>query len=950
VKFWIIIGLIIFSCSFTYAEEFNNTHNFYPFNLNFETKTVHTNNFSYSLMDSGLISIEHANKPMTNLGIALYGEVGGTPFFLKGWNTTWNWQTLNNSKEEIKVQGSTTYSDFDWNQVWDFNSNGKMKLFHLLKNQTNYDILNSKIYYVLDVNSDLINSITYFNDLNETKTFVFGSQDFEFEGNLNLSNGKIIFNSDKNSFFYFTDLFVDFNVMYLFAGNLKNVVNQLPDSNGVIIGFSKGNGTIKKGMQVLIDPTFDDFEDNDYSGSWGYSESENNPLLAYGVEQDGYLELKVAGSIYEGLRTNMYGYFLLNDANSLILRDFPLDIYYSIHINVGESGSGASNGTNTIYLSDGTNDVNIFDYRADCSDCGADVTHPLNDLHFKMTLTNTDGNNIQVDLNTGESFIKSLTPLDVSNIRFKFHSISSIVASGGGDAADSNVLIRIYQIDDDPVDLNLVNPNNSGIYLKGGSIYSIDFNVSSGDANAVDQNFDLNYGLTSQADIVILNDGNVAKTIGLYCDSNNLEFETQCHYSWNVPVLDSNYFVKVFMSDGTTDVNDSSDNSFVIDSTAPSTSWDGNHNSWQNFDANIHLTCNDGTGSGCSGGDANTIYRLDSDSSNSISYGSWLTYDKNILIFLDGNYAIDFNSTDRIGNIGDVNTFYVLVDKNSPDLTNVLPPNNSSQTTTTFTFSVNVIDSNSGATQCDYNVFYNNLPYLTNQTDTIIANECSTTFIYTSTDDVLFVTWSVQDLAGNRTDLNSYTNKYIPEGGGDVSGGGGGVTFIEVETQKVFSIIKPETSTLIFNVYPEYRKFDTFKLQNDLDTNQLLIITVSEEIYPYLKFDENNSIKEFEFQGLETKQLLYEIYIPPQTQIGKYFGTIELQDANRTTEIKVTINVTEKPFYAFLTEWLQDETDLGLIAIPNIILIIIGGIITYFLFLQKQQEILNLNFIKNALK
>ena len=75
----------------------------------------------------------------------------------------------------------------------------------------------------------------------------------------------------------------------------------------------------------------------------------------------------------------------------------------------------------------------------------------------------------------------------------------------------------------------------------------------------------------------------------------------------------------------------------------------------------------------------------------------------------------------------------------------------------------------------------------------------------------------------------------------------------------------------------------------------------------------------FEFEGLETKSILYQIKIPVDTQIGKYFGTITLEDANRTTNIQVTLNVTEKPFYASLTEWIQQET----IGIPNLIILLV---------------------------
>ncbi len=73
-------------------------------------------------------------------------------------------------------------------------------------------------------------------------------------------------------------------------------------------------------------------------------------------------------------------------------------------------------------------------------------------------------------------------------------------------------------------------------------------------------------------------------------------------------------------------------------------------------DVNIHLTCKDGQ-TGC----ALTQYRLDTDSSDNVSYGSWMTYDSNIFVSGDGNWAIDFNSSDFAGNIEQTHTYFVNI-------------------------------------------------------------------------------------------------------------------------------------------------------------------------------------------------------------------------------------------------------------------------------------------------
>ncbi|MFH1588280.1 MAG: hypothetical protein ABIA76_03020, partial [Candidatus Diapherotrites archaeon] len=162
-----------------------------------------------------------------------------------------------------------------------------------------------------------------------------------------------------------------------------------------------------------------------------------------------------------------------------------------------------------------------------------------------------------------------------------------------------------------------------------------------------------------------------------YCDPNaedgsgymSYANPATCSYLWSgVSFLaDANYLIDInaltYHITDETDVNivqDVSDASFYLDQNASTTSWDANE-SWNNNDVNILLTCNDG------GSCTSTNYRLDTDATTTVSYGDWTTYDANgILLQADGNYALDFNTTDEAGNIPDQNLFYVLIDQTTP--------------------------------------------------------------------------------------------------------------------------------------------------------------------------------------------------------------------------------------------------------------------------------------------
>ncbi|MHA1287940.1 MAG: OmpL47-type beta-barrel domain-containing protein, partial [Candidatus Thorarchaeota archaeon] len=120
-------------------------------------------------------------------------------------------------------------------------------------------------------------------------------------------------------------------------------------------------------------------------------------------------------------------------------------------------------------------------------------------------------------------------------------------------------------------------------------------------------------------------------------------------------------------------------------------------------DKNLFIYCSDGNGSGCSV----SYYRLDSDASDSISYGSWQTYTGAILFNSDGNYAVESYSVDSVGNASQHNVKYIVVDKSPPTpnpatIASITADSNSQITVTATSAS----DSGCGlsATSYDFNV------------------------------------------------------------------------------------------------------------------------------------------------------------------------------------------------------------------------------------------------------
>ncbi len=194
-----------------------------------------------------------------------------------------------------------------------------------------------------------------------------------------------------------------------------------------------------------------------------------------------------------------------------------------------------------------------------------------------------------------------------------------------------------------------------------------------------------------------------------------------------------------------------------IDKTAPSTSI--SVSGWQTTDINALLTCTDPT-SGC----ASTIYRLDTDASSAVTYGAWAAYTPGIVITVDGNYAIDFNSMDNAGNQESISTALLLLDKTVPTIdSNSL----ASVSTDDVTFSYSADDNVSGIS--GYWVRVDSGAWIWTTSTSYVFNNLANgdhNFYVMATNNA--------DLNSAQEDTNANVNYTPPEAPASPSGGSGG--------------------------------------------------------------------------------------------------------------------------------------------------------------------------------
>jgi len=180
------------------------------------------------------------------------------------------------------------------------------------------------------------------------------------------------------------------------------------------------------------------------------------------------------------------------------------------------------------------------------------------------------------------------------------------------------------------------------------SDHNISFYVKDQDSNMLW--ISIYYSSTPEAfSNTIIEDANILDASLFTCADSDFSDYTLCTYSWDTnAVIDGNYYIDINVYDADAQFDtDSSDSSFMVDNTAPSTT-DNAPEGWQSQPFTVTFTCSDGTGSGC----YQTYYRIDN--------GNW-QIGTSVTISEDGNHRIQYYSVDRAGVPEPVKTCYAAL-------------------------------------------------------------------------------------------------------------------------------------------------------------------------------------------------------------------------------------------------------------------------------------------------
>jgi len=391
-------------------------------------------------------------------------------------------------------------------------------------------------------------------------------------------------------------------------------------------------------------------------------------------------------------------------------------------------------------------------------------------------------------------------------------------------------------------------------------------------------------------------------------------------------VADGNYILFASITDihGTTSTRETP---AAFDNTPPTVSWDKNSLKWYKENQTITLTCTDNN-SAC----RNITYRIDTNGfdGNTTNAIAWTAYTAAFTVVVDGNYQVDFNATDILGNVQtDWNYQYLLLDKTNPTLSDQYPlVEVLTGNLSTPTFSVKVTDANafaefSQAKGCWIDVYKNSALVAQNQYDTVDANGyCEYTFsaFPLSEDHWGYVKFKGTDFADNNSaTLTTATYNHNEEitGGGSPPGGGGGATIIEEISQLLFSIIAPSPDKTIYVVLPKNStKTVTITLENDL-TDRTVQITPSASValQDFVDFDTQTLNLDSNGQGKLTATFSwaenYSLESGSQTIDGIFLFTTE----SKQETIPVRLVLAEENIIDMLRNLLKANLLLAIILI-----------------------------------
>lgn len=203
---------------------------------------------------NGVVEVWNNGVHQGNFTLGVYGKIGETTQKRLLNDFTWDWNITEKNSQKVSIHGFNNDLQFP---MWiDLNvEDGELPLITIkAKNNTGYNITEMQLYLIVDIDQESNPYIYYEKTDGNYYVYDFTEDIHRTQADTNFQQ---YYNRVKAPFFRFIfNQLINSNyyVTRAFFGNINHLDSKLPDTNGYVIGFSKGTQVFPNGVTVEVTP------------------------------------------------------------------------------------------------------------------------------------------------------------------------------------------------------------------------------------------------------------------------------------------------------------------------------------------------------------------------------------------------------------------------------------------------------------------------------------------------------------------------------------------------------------------------------------------------------------------------------------------------------------------------------------------------------------------------
>ena len=253
--YWILLILLFFFASTANAGRLYQWGESKNISLDVPNKQLCTyDGLCYKYNDLGYFEIFKEGIWQGNLAFGVKGTYLSTTTTKTTTDFNWTWSVIQDTPTRIEVEADNGDNQTNWKLNLVATEFAPLKITHKATNNLPNPITNTELFYAVEVNQEE-NPYIYWEKKDGTiSIYDYGIAKHFTSQDTNLN--EYVEKAEMWKFgFFFEDLVKNgFTIKRAYFGDLNKLNEKFLDSNGFVIGVTKGSGTISSGQTIITDP------------------------------------------------------------------------------------------------------------------------------------------------------------------------------------------------------------------------------------------------------------------------------------------------------------------------------------------------------------------------------------------------------------------------------------------------------------------------------------------------------------------------------------------------------------------------------------------------------------------------------------------------------------------------------------------------------------------------